>query len=85
VLIDESRIEVHQKLNLWWQTLESKYFKLSRTKIEYIRCQLSEDNSDDGDVSLDGQVIFMNDTFQYLRSILQNDGGVDKYVSDRIN
>jgi Reverse transcriptase (RNA-dependent DNA polymerase) len=38
VLIDESRIEVNQKLELWRQTLESKGFRLSRTKTEYMRC-----------------------------------------------
>jgi Reverse transcriptase (RNA-dependent DNA polymerase) len=32
MLIDESRIEVNQKLELWRQTLESKDFRLSRTK-----------------------------------------------------
>jgi hypothetical protein len=37
------------------------------TKTEYMRCQFSEDNSDiknvNEDVSLDGQVVPMNDTF----------------------
>jgi hypothetical protein len=51
VLIDESGIGVDQKLELWRQTLELKGFRLSRTKIEYIRCQFSGENSDDGDVS----------------------------------
>jgi Reverse transcriptase (RNA-dependent DNA polymerase) len=32
VLIDESRIGVNQKLELWRQTLELKGFRLSRTK-----------------------------------------------------
>jgi hypothetical protein len=54
VLIEESKIEVNQKLELWSQTLESKGFRLSRTKIEYMRCQFSEENSDDEDISLDG-------------------------------
>jgi hypothetical protein len=36
------------------------------TKTEYMRCQFSGDNSDDGDVSLDKQVVPMNDTFRYL-------------------
>jgi hypothetical protein len=53
VLIDKSRIEVNQKLELWRQTLESKGFRLSRTKIEHMRCQFNEENSDDEDVSLD--------------------------------
>jgi hypothetical protein len=54
VLIDESIIGVDRKLELWRQTLESKSFRLSRIKTEYMRCQFSEKNSDDRDVSLDG-------------------------------
>ena len=38
VLVDESRTGVNQKLELWQETLESKGFRLSRTKIEYMRC-----------------------------------------------
>jgi hypothetical protein len=70
VLIDESRIGVNQKLELWRQTLESKGFRFSRTKTEYMRCQFSGENLDDGDVSLDGRVVPMNDTFRYLGSML---------------
>jgi hypothetical protein len=84
VLIDESRIGVDQKLELWRQTLELKKIRLSRTKIEYMRCQFSEKNSNNGDVSLDGRVVPMNDTFQYLRLMLQSDRGLDEDVSHRI-
>jgi hypothetical protein len=84
VLIDESRIEVDQKLELWGQTLKSKNFSLNRTKTEYMRCQFSEENSDDADVSLDGRVVPMNDTFRYLRSMLQSDGGIDEDINHRI-
>ena len=38
VLVDERRTGVNQKLELWRETLESKGFRLSRTKTEYIRC-----------------------------------------------
>ena len=37
VLVDESRTRVNQKLELWRETLESKGFRLSRTKTEYMR------------------------------------------------
>jgi Reverse transcriptase (RNA-dependent DNA polymerase) len=74
VLIDESRIGVNQKLELWRQILESKGFRLSRTKTEYMRCQFSGENSYDRDVSLDGRVVPMNDTFWYLGSMLQSEG-----------
>ena len=35
VLVDDSRTGVNRKLELWRQTLESKGFRLSRTKTEY--------------------------------------------------
>jgi hypothetical protein len=38
VLVDESQEGVNRKLELWRQTLESKRFRISRTKTEYIRC-----------------------------------------------
>jgi hypothetical protein len=84
VLIDESRSGVNQKLELWRQILESKCFRLSRTKTEYMRCQFSGENLDDGDISLDGRVVPMNDTFRYLGSMLQSEGEIDEDVSHRI-
>jgi hypothetical protein len=84
VLIDESRIGVDQKLELWRQTLESKGFRLSRTKTKYMMCQFSGKNLDNGNVSLYGRVVPMNDVFRYLGSMLQSDGEIDEDVSHRI-
>jgi hypothetical protein len=49
-----------------------------------MRCQLSGENLDDRNVSLDGRVVPMNDTFWYLRSMLQSEGEIDEDVSHRI-
>jgi predicted flavoprotein YhiN len=38
ILVDESREEVYRKLELWRQILESKGFRISRTKTEYMKC-----------------------------------------------
>ena len=54
VLVDESRAEVNRKLELWRRTLESKGFRLSRTKTEYMMCDFSATRHEGGDVSLDG-------------------------------
>ena len=64
VLVDESQAGVNRKLELWRQTLESKGFRLSRTKTEYMSAQ------EEGDVSLEGQVVPKKDTFRYLGSML---------------
>ena len=57
VLVDESRVGVNRKLELWRRTLESKRFRLSRTKTEYMMFDFSATRHEGGDVSLDGQVV----------------------------
>ena len=49
VLVDESRAGVNRKLELWRRTLESKGFRLSRTKTEYIMCNFSASRHEGGD------------------------------------
>ena len=38
VLVDKSQAGVNRKLELWRQILESKGFRVSQTKTEYMRC-----------------------------------------------
>ena len=42
VLIGESRKEVNSKLEMWREVLESKGFRLSRNKTEYIEYKFSK-------------------------------------------
>ena len=83
-LVDESRAGVHRKLELRRQTLESKGFRLSRTKTEHMRCNFGGAAQEEGDVSLEGQVVLKKGTFRYLGSMLQRDGDIDANVSHRI-
>jgi hypothetical protein len=46
-----------------------------------MRCQFSEKNSDDEDVSLDRRVVPMNDTFRYMGWMLQSEREIDEDVS----
>ena len=84
VLIDESMIGVNRKLELWRYTLESKGFRLSRTKIEYMKCDFGDTRHEGEDVSLGREVVPKKDTFRYLGSMLQRDGDIDEDVSHRI-
>jgi hypothetical protein len=84
ILVDESRMWVDQKLELWRQTLEAKGFMLSRSKTEYMKCDFSATTQEEGDVRLDGQMIPKKDIFRYLGSMLQKNGDIDKDVSHRI-
>ncbi|KAG2582613.1 hypothetical protein PVAP13_6KG188412 [Panicum virgatum] len=85
VLVDESRAGVNRKLALWRRTLESKGFRLCRTKTEYMMCNFSATRYEGGDISLDGQVAVQKDTFWYLGSVLQKDGNIDEDVRHRIS
>jgi hypothetical protein len=75
---------VDQKLELWRRTLEAKYFSLSRSKTDYMKCDFSATMQEEGDVRLDGLVVPKKDIFHYLGSILQKDGDIDEDLSHRI-
>ena len=57
---------------------------MSRTKTEYMRCDFGGAAQEEGDVSLEGQVVPTKDTFRYLGSMLQRDGDIDADVVDEI-
>ncbi len=84
VLVDDTMTGINRKLELWRHSLESKGFKISRTKTEYMRCDFSAIRSGEGVISLDGQEVPRKDTFRYLGSILQKNGEIDEDVSHRI-
>jgi hypothetical protein len=84
ILVDESRMRVDQKLKLWRWTLEANRFRLSRSKMEYMKCDFSATTQEEGDVRLDGQVVYKKDTFRYLGSMLQKYGDIDEDVRHRI-
>ncbi|XP_070011493.1 uncharacterized protein [Nicotiana sylvestris] len=85
VLIDETQNGVNAQLKVWRQTLESKGFKLSRTKTEYLECKFSgETQRGEGEVRLDSQVIPGRRSFKYFGSIIQGDGEIVEDVTHRI-
>ena len=53
LLVDESQTGVNPKLKLWWETLESKGFRLSITKTEYMRCDFGTTTREEEDISLE--------------------------------
>nr|XP_009778623.1 PREDICTED: uncharacterized protein LOC104227940 [Nicotiana sylvestris] len=81
VLIDEMHSGVNARLEVWRPTLESKGFKLSRTKTEYLECKFSETHDADVEVKLDGQVIPKRVSFKYVGSIIQGNGEIDEDVT----
>jgi hypothetical protein len=52
VLVDENRTGIDQKLKLWRRTLEAKGFRLSRSKMEYMKCDFSATTQEEWDARL---------------------------------
>ncbi|PHT52732.1 Brefeldin A-inhibited guanine nucleotide-exchange protein 5 [Capsicum baccatum] len=85
VLIDETRGGVNDKLEVWRQTLESKGFRLNRSKTEYLECKFNDVRlEDEVVVKLGSQVVCKRDSFKYLGSVIQGNGEIDEDVSHRI-
>nr|XP_009799336.1 PREDICTED: uncharacterized protein LOC104245425 [Nicotiana sylvestris] len=71
VLIDESRAGVNEKLEVWRLALESKSFKLSRTKTEYLECKFSTEQGEVGvNVTPESHVIPSRGSFKYLGLVI---------------
>jgi len=57
-----------------------KVLELVRLRLSiYIMCEFSATRLEEGDISLDGQVVAKKDTFPYLGSMLQKDGEDVRY------
>ncbi|KAK9082943.1 hypothetical protein Scep_029414 [Stephania cephalantha] len=85
VLVDETKDGVNRKLELLRNTLESKGFKLSRMKTEYMHCEFRNTrHRDDGVVKLGEIEVPKVNHFRYLGSIIQNDGNIENDVTHRI-
>ncbi|KAH0466342.1 hypothetical protein IEQ34_006445 [Dendrobium chrysotoxum] len=85
LFVDKTREGVEGKLELWRSTLESKSFRLSRSKTEYIECNFSNNRPSEGIVTLGDQVINKSTRFRYLGSIVQSDGEIDGDIISRIH
>jgi len=84
VLIDETRDGLNDKLERWRHTLECRGFRLSRSKIEYLKCEFSGVEGDGGEVTLGGDAIPKVDKFKYLGSIIEKRADVDDDINPRI-
>jgi len=84
VLIDETRGGLNGKLEWWRHRLESRGFRLSRTKTEYLRCGLSGVEEDGGEVTMGGVVVPRVEKFKYLGSIVERKGDIDEDISHSI-
>ena len=84
VLINETKSGINAKLDVWREVLESKGFKISWTKTEYMKCNFSRNkNTNEETVKIASQEI-RSEKFKYLGSIIQQEGKIGKDVNHRV-
>ncbi|PHT43614.1 Cytochrome [Capsicum baccatum] len=76
---------INDKLKVYRQTLKSKGFRLSRTRMEYLECKFNDlRQEDEVVVKLDSQVVCKRGNFKYLGAMIQGNRDIDEDVSHRI-
>ncbi|XP_070047327.1 uncharacterized protein [Nicotiana tomentosiformis] len=85
VMINEMRGGVNARLEVLRQALESKGFKLSRSKTEYLECKFSDErHEEEVEVNIDTQIIPKIDSSSILGLFIQGDGEIDENVTHHI-
>ena len=85
VLIDETKSKVNAKLEVWRETLKSKSFKISKTKIEYIKHNFSKNrNINEEIVKIASQEVLRSKKCKYLGSIIYHEGEINENVNHKV-
>ena len=70
---------------MWREALESKGFRLSRNKTEYMECKFNKRQTNNNlEVKIGEHIIPKVSSFRYLGSIIQSNGEIDGDVTHRI-
>ena len=86
VLVAETKEEVKNKLDEWRKALEGKGLHISRTKIEYLRCDFSGTSPvGEPEVSIGEEVVKSMTKYKYLGLIIQRNGEIDRDVNRRVH
>ncbi|KAI8547555.1 hypothetical protein RHMOL_Rhmol07G0205300 [Rhododendron molle] len=85
VLVDETAKGVNTKLEIWREALESRGFRISRSKTECTVWKFGGTSSAHEErVMIQDQEIPKSDSFKYLGSIISSDGEITDDVTHRI-
>jgi len=85
ILIDETIEGVCRKLDRWREALESKGFRISHSKTEYLAYNFGLELGARGNsMEINGVRVLECEAFHYLGSIIQKNGAIIEYVDHRI-
>jgi len=84
VLIDEISAGLRDKLEQCRHTLESRGFRLSRSKTQYLKCEFSGAVGSGEVVTMDVVATPRVEKFKYLGSIIEQNGDINDDINHRI-
>ena len=84
VLVGESPEELGERLEVWREALEGKGLRISRSKTEVIVFDFGESDSARQVMKMGDDEVGEVDKFKYLGSVVQNNGGNEEDVKNRI-
>jgi hypothetical protein len=87
VLVGENREEVRQRLDVWRSVMEGKGLRINISKTECIEYEFDEREQVDGTrsaMTISGVEVSEVESFKYLGSFVQKNGGLDEDVKHRI-
>ena len=80
ILIDETRDGLNNKLEQWRHILESREFRLSRSKAEYLKYRFSDEEAGGEKVTMYSVAIPRAEKFMYLGSTFEGKCDSDKDI-----
>ena len=75
--------ELNVNLEDWREKLENRGLRINRVKTEWMRCLFGEEGNE-VDLELDMENLKEVESFKYLGSFLNNDGNMEREMSNRI-
>ena len=76
--------DLNVALEQWREKLEDRGLVLNRNKTKWMKCKFNQEEEEDVDLEMDGTILEEVDTFKYLGSVIQKDGGIENEITSRI-
>ncbi|GJT01754.1 retrovirus-related pol polyprotein LINE-1 [Tanacetum coccineum] len=78
---------LNERLEQWRKALEDKGLRVSREKIEYMRCNFNRNESDpneEEEIRIGEHILELKESFRYLGSMMHKSGRIEDDVTHRI-
>ncbi|XP_076927188.1 uncharacterized protein LOC143590650 [Bidens hawaiensis] len=86
MIVADSKQDLNRRLEEWRVALERKGLSISRSKTEYLHCDLSGANGNEEiKITIKGQVVPQTTKFKYLGLFFQSDGGINSEVTHHVH